>query len=68
MSKVFDVEVYLSKLEKKDGRLPNKGREVKITFTCLSCDFIRSVHPSILSKKKKILCPNCKGEMQREIY
>lgn len=68
MSKIFDVEVYLSALETKDNRriIRNK-KNAKVLFICPVCDAIKLIHTSQLKKgKKKIVC-SCGSEMVREI-
>ncbi len=67
MSKVFDVEVYLSTLETKDNkRIVRSKKNTKALFICLVCDEVKLIHISQLKKgKKKVIC-SCGNEMLRD--
>jgi transcription elongation factor Elf1 len=65
MSKVFDVEIYLSTLETKDKRIIRNKKNTKVLFICPVCDEIKLIHTSQLKGKKKIFC-QCGSEMIRD--
>ena len=67
MSKVFDVEVYLSVLETKDNKRTIRNKKnAKVLFICPVCDAMKLIHTSQLKKGgKKIIC-SCGNEMVRD--
>ena len=66
MSKVFDVEVYLSTLETKDNkRVFRSKKNTKALFICPVCDEVKLIHISQLKSKKKVIC-SCGNEMLRD--